>query len=123
MARGRYRDVIELVGDAGAGASVPMFGILGPLEVLGWSGPVALSGTRQRVILAALLVRPNRVVPIDDIIDGVWPQRPLATARDQVMTVLSLLRGLLDDAKQPRAHQLIVTRNPGYLLRVGPEQT
>ena len=38
------------------------------------------------------------------------------------MTVLSLLRGLLDDAKQPRAHQLIVTRNPGYLLRVGPEQ-
>ena len=101
---------------------VPAFGLLGPLEVFGRSGPVLLSGSRQRIALAALLLRPNRVVPVDHIIDALWPLRPPATAREQVLTVISSLRRLIGESGRPARDQTVLTQNPGYLLRVRPEQ-
>jgi DNA-binding SARP family transcriptional activator/tetratricopeptide (TPR) repeat protein len=98
------------------------FGILGPLEVLSASGPVALPAARLRVVLAALLLRANMVVAVDDIIDSLWPQRAPATAREQVLTVVSALRRVLGDTERPAETRLLVTRNPGYLLRIAPRQ-
>ena len=99
-----------------------MFGILGPVEVLGPAGPVALPAARPRVLLAALLLRANTVVPVDDIVDNLWPQRAPATAREQVLTVVSALRRVLGDAERPAESRLLITRNPGYLLRVAAGQ-
>ncbi|MFD2766533.1 AfsR/SARP family transcriptional regulator [Micromonospora eburnea] len=110
--------------EAGGGGDVPglAFSVLGPLEVRGRSGPILLPGARQRVVLAALLLRRNRVVSVDEMIDGLWPQSPPATAREQVLTVVSSLRRLLGDAGRPAADRLVVTRSPGYLLRIEDEQ-
>ena len=44
----------------------------GPLEVAIHDGPVALGGTKQRAVLAHLLLRANTVVPAEHLIDEVW---------------------------------------------------
>ena len=41
------------------------FRILGPLEVVGDDGPLALGGVRQRALLADLLLHAGSVVPTD----------------------------------------------------------
>ncbi|MCW3815595.1 tetratricopeptide repeat protein [Micromonospora sp. DR5-3] len=98
------------------------FNVLGSLEVRGRSGLIPLPGARQRVVLAALLLRRNRVVSVDELIDGLWPESPPATAREQVLTVVSSLRRLLGDTGRPGGDRLLVTRSPGYLLRIEDEQ-
>ncbi|MCW3841977.1 tetratricopeptide repeat protein [Micromonospora yasonensis] len=98
------------------------FSVLGPLEVRGRSGRIPLPGARQRIVVAALLLRRNRVVSVDELIDGLWPESPPATAREQVLTVVSSLRRLFGDAGRPDAGRLVVTRSPGYLLRIEDEQ-
>ena len=51
------------------------FGLLGPLEVRAPAGLVQLRAGKHRVILAALLLQPNRPLSIDELID------PLTTTR------------------------------------------
>lgn len=105
----------ETAGDPG-----PEFGVLGPLEARIGSGPVFLPSVRQRIVLAALLLRPDQVVPLDDIVDSLWPERPPATARDQVVNVVSALRRLLGGAGRPATRQWLATQPPGYRARIGP---
>ncbi len=90
------------------------FRILGPLEVLEDGRPVELAGGRQRTLLALLLLHANEVVSNDRLIDGLWGERPPATAAKVLQNAVSHLRRSLGD-------HLIVTRAPGYLLQVGPE--
>lgn len=110
-----------MVRDEESSGSVLKFAILGTLEVRGPAGPVTLTGARQRAALAALLLHPNRVVPVDDLINGLWPRHPPATARDQVQIVVSSLRRALGDGGRPPARQVVVTRPPGYMLRIEPD--
>ncbi len=98
-------------------AATTVFGILGPLEVRGAAGPVAISAARQRAVLALLLLHHNRLVSTAEIIEAVWPDPPPPTVRDQVPTVISGLRRLLGDD-----HRVLVTRHPGYLLSLGTDQ-
>lgn len=111
---------MELVHGNGSGG--PGFGILGPVEVRAAAGPVALPGARQRVVLAALLLRPNQVVSLDDLVDALWPERPPATARDQVVNVVSTLRRLVGAGGPAPDRKWLVTQPPGYLVRIGPGQ-
>jgi DNA-binding SARP family transcriptional activator/DNA-binding beta-propeller fold protein YncE len=90
------------------------FRILGPLELVEDGRPVALAGGRQRMLLALLLLHANEVVSNDRLIDGLWGERPPATATKVLQNAVSQLRRSLGD-------NLIVTRAPGYLLRVEPE--
>jgi DNA-binding SARP family transcriptional activator len=91
------------------------FRILGPLEVVDDGGAVELGGSRQRALLASLLLRANEVVSSDLLIDGLWGERPPATAPKALQNAVSQLRRSLGDG-------LIVTRAPGYLLRVSPDE-
>jgi hypothetical protein len=50
--------------------------VLGPLEVLLDGGPVAVPGGRCHVLLATLLLRPNRFVSVDELVDRLWDGRP-----------------------------------------------
>jgi DNA-binding SARP family transcriptional activator/tetratricopeptide (TPR) repeat protein len=93
--------------------ATPAFRILGPMEVAG--GRLALDAPRQRVVLAMLLVEANKVVPLDRLADAVWDDGPPATARSQVQICISILRRELARAGMP---DMIVTRAPGYQLRV-----
>ena len=90
------------------------FRILGPLELVEDGRPVEVAGGRQRTLIALLLVHANEVVSTDRLIDGLWGERPPATAPKVLQNAVSQLRRSLGD-------DLIVTRGRGYLLRVEPE--
>ncbi len=88
------------------------FGILGPLEVLDEAGaPVALGGPRPRALLATLLLHPNQAVSTDRLIDTIWGDEPPASAPNALQVHVHALRSALGADR-------IVTRAPGYLLRV-----
>jgi DNA-binding SARP family transcriptional activator len=55
-------------------------------------------------------------------VDSLWPERPPATARDQVVNVVSALRRLLGAAGRPATRQWLATQPPGYRARIGPGQ-
>ncbi|MER7456806.1 BTAD domain-containing putative transcriptional regulator [Micromonospora sp. NPDC126480] len=90
--------------------------ILGPLEVLVEGTAVPLGGRRNQMILAVLAAEANRVVPVDRLVDAVWDEAPPPTARSQVQICVSALRRALSRAGAP---DVIATRPPGYLVRIG----
>ena len=90
--------------------------ILGPLEVRIADSLVPLRGARQRELLAVLLLHANEIVSSDRLIDELWDDDPPPTAAKMIQNAVSQLRKLLE----PDGEQLLVTRSPGYLLRVAP---
>jgi DNA-binding SARP family transcriptional activator len=92
------------------------FRILGPIEVEDDGRAVALGGSKQRALLALLLLAPNRVVSVDRLIDALWPAEPPAAAPNALQYHVSQLRKLLGDPGT------IVTQEPGYLIRLAPDQ-
>jgi DNA-binding SARP family transcriptional activator len=92
------------------------FRILGPLEIVEQGRPLALGGARQRALLALLLTRANEVVSTDRLIDELWGERPPKAADNALQYHVSRLRKLLGSS------EAIVTKEPGYLIRVGPDE-
>ncbi len=91
------------------------FRILGPLEVVQAGRPLPLGGRKQRAMLAVLLMHANEVVSSDRLIDDVWGERSPRTAASAVQVYVSCLRKLLGD-------EMLLTRRPGYLIRVAPKE-
>ena len=87
------------------------FRILGPLEVRGEQGPIALGGPRQRALLAALLLRAGRVVPTEQLVDELYGAEPPPTATASLQNAVVALRKALGP-------DVLVTRTPGYVLAV-----
>jgi DNA-binding SARP family transcriptional activator len=77
---------------------------------------VALGGPRQRTLLALLLTRANEVVSRDRLIDALWDENPPRTASNAVQYHVSQLRKALGPAAP------IVTREPGYMIEVRPDE-
>lgn len=48
------------------------FRLLGPVGAFAGTEPVELPSHRPRVLLAALLLRVNQTVPIDELVDVLW---------------------------------------------------
>jgi predicted ATPase/DNA-binding SARP family transcriptional activator len=88
--------------------------VLGPLEVREGDRSLPLGGAKQRAVLALLLLNANRVVSRDELVDELWGDEPPETAVTSVQVYVSRLRKLLPDR--------LVTRAPGYLLRVEPDE-
>jgi DNA-binding SARP family transcriptional activator len=87
------------------------------------TGPVRLGGPKRRAVLAILLLNANRVVPIDRLADELYGDAPPATAVTQLQAQISQLRRLLDpDRPAGGPGSLLETREPGYLIRVEPEE-
>jgi DNA-binding SARP family transcriptional activator len=98
--------------------------LLGPLQVWRAGRPVRLAGREQR-LLAVLLLAPNRVVPVNRLVDAIWGSRPPANARRQTQNSVSVLRArLLADGAAGAAtmDSPIVTDGPGYRLRVATDR-
>ncbi|MEU0549604.1 BTAD domain-containing putative transcriptional regulator [Micromonospora sp. NPDC005979] len=91
------------------------FGILGTLRVGGGS---TVTAGRDRVVLAMLLLRAGRLVPVDELVDAVWEESPPATARAQLQTCVSRLRRRLTELGF--ASGTIVTDPAGYGVRIDP---
>lgn len=86
------------------------FGLLGPLTV----GGEPVGSGKVRCLLAALLTRPGRVVPSDDLKLALWGDEPPASATASLHNHVARLRRLLDSEDRVRAVP------PGYVLRVDP---
>ena len=87
------------------------FHILGPLEVTDEGKTLPLGGSKQRALLALLLVRPNEPVSVDRIVDELWGERPPTTAPKNVQVYVSHLRKVLGEGT-------IATTPAGYALHV-----
>jgi DNA-binding SARP family transcriptional activator/tetratricopeptide (TPR) repeat protein len=99
------------------GQAAIRFGVLGPVQAVVNGEPVQLGGPGVRGLLAMLLLRPNEVVPVEDILDGLWGDDPPLTARTIVQNYVSRLRRQLR-LVDPTGSVWIDTRLPGYQLIV-----
>jgi DNA-binding SARP family transcriptional activator/tetratricopeptide (TPR) repeat protein len=96
------------------------FRILGPVEVRDGTRPLDVGGPKRRAVLAALLLHANRVVSAEQLIDDLWGDAPPSTARTALHNHVSRLRQALQvggDTAPPTP--VLITRQGGYLLRVG----
>jgi DNA-binding SARP family transcriptional activator len=91
------------------------FLLLGPLLIRTGSTPLALSGAKQRALLAALVLRANNVVPVDDLAEALWGADMPSQARVGVQNYVMRLRKALG-----AAGSRIVTHPGGYLIQVEP---
>src|SRR5436309_2589145 len=91
------------------------FRILGPLEVADEQGSLPLGGQKQRALLGLLLTRRGETVATDRIVDELWGEQPPKTATTSLQNLVSQLRKVL-------GAEILVTRAPGYLVEIEPEQ-
>ena len=92
------------------------FRVLGDLEIGVGTRRGTVTAPRERILLALLLLRRGQTVPIDELIDAVWPEDPPRTARAQVHTCVSRLRQTLHSHDIPPS--AIVTERFGYRMVV-----
>ena len=88
------------------------FRLLGPLEAMVDGTPVPLPAAKPRALLAVLLLNRNHVVSTDRLIDELWEDEPPAQATKTLQVYVSQRRKALGAER-------LVTRPPGYLIRVG----
>ncbi|MEU7647572.1 AfsR/SARP family transcriptional regulator [Streptomyces huasconensis] len=89
------------------------FGLLGAPAVYDATGePRPVRSAKGRALLAALLLEPDRVVPLDTLKDALWGGAPPASARASLQNHVTRLRRLLDDPER------LLAVPPGYRLRV-----
>jgi DNA-binding SARP family transcriptional activator len=93
------------------------FSILGPLEVTDRDRVLPLGGTKQRALLAFLLLHANQVVSSDRLIHELWADGPPESGAAALQVHISRLRRALGPGGE-----LLVTRAPGYVIHVGSDQ-
>ncbi|MEC3981038.1 AfsR/SARP family transcriptional regulator [Amycolatopsis sp. H20-H5] len=93
------------------------FFALGPVEARVDQSALELGGAKRQALLLALLLQPRRVVPLTSLVTALW-EKPPRSAPALVHTYVSTLRRCLVPLGGP---PLLVTRSPGYLLDVAPE--
>src|SRR5436190_2510610 len=97
--------------------------VLGPIEVVEGGSPIDLGSRKQRALLALLLLNANRVMSLDSLVAQLWPDQPPARAIASLQAYIANLRRVLEpDRPARKPPQILVTRPPGYLLRVGAGQ-
>ena len=89
------------------------FRLLGPIEVTDHDRVLPLGGTKQRSLLALLLLDANEIVSTDRLIAELWADAPPATVAKSIQAYVSRLRAELGSDR-------LITRSPGYAVRVDP---
>lgn len=72
-----------------------MVRVLGPVDVLGPSGPVSVGGKQNRALLGALAIGGGRAVSVDHIGTVLWGEHPPVSADNTLQSYISHLRHLL----------------------------
>jgi DNA-binding SARP family transcriptional activator len=87
------------------------FRLLGPVEAVVEGRPVPLPAAKPRALLAILLLNRNRVVSVGRLVDELWGEEPPETATKALQGYVSQLRKALGAER-------LLTKPPGYSLRV-----
>jgi DNA-binding SARP family transcriptional activator/Tfp pilus assembly protein PilF len=93
--------------------------VLGPFEVVIGGCPVDVGGPRPRALLALLASADGRTVGVPTLVDQLWGERLPPDAARTVRAYVSRLRRALHEGAE--AGELIVTRPPGYALRLAAD--
>ncbi|HEX6700556.1 MAG TPA: BTAD domain-containing putative transcriptional regulator [Gaiellaceae bacterium] len=91
------------------------FRLLGPLEIRDGDRVLPPLAPKQRALLAAMLLRAGQFVSKQRLIDDVWGE-------DAPLTVTNSLENQIWRLRQALGRDVVVTRSPGYVLDVDPEQ-
>lgn len=94
------------------------FRLLGSTDVRNAGYRIDITAGRQRILLAALLLRANQAVPAAELADALWGESMPASAQASVQNYVRRLRHALGDA----AHERIRTITPGYEIVVQPDE-
>ena len=98
------------------------FGVLGTFRVERDGQPVDPGPRLQRTLLAILLMDAGHVVPAGRLIDLLWRDGAPPAATASLQAYVSQLRRVLEPGRPPRAPAaVLVTQEPGYVLRVDGE--
>jgi len=89
--------------------------LLGPLEIADGGRPIPCRGPRQGALLVLLVLHANQVVPSERLLVELWGADAPPTAANALQAAVSRLRGTLPPGR-------LVTRAPGYLLRVAVDE-
>lgn len=93
--------------------SVTPFRLLGPVEVVADGSPIAFARRQHRDLLALLLLNPNRLLAVDEVIEAMWGGAAPATALAQVRNMASAVRAAV------AGHELAtLDGRGGYRLRL-----
>ncbi|MEV6877842.1 BTAD domain-containing putative transcriptional regulator [Amycolatopsis sp. NPDC051128] len=96
------------------------FRLLGPVTALDGTGaPLMLGGPRRRAVLAALLLERGRSLPVDGLVELLWPGPAPSSAATMVHGAVAALRRTLELGGGPR---VLITRDGGYTVEVPAEQ-
>ncbi|MEU7479348.1 BTAD domain-containing putative transcriptional regulator [Lentzea sp. NPDC042327] len=88
--------------------------VLGPLDVLFAGERVVVPAGKGRVLLATLLLRPNRFVSVDELVERLWDGSPPSI--DRAVKTLHMTVARLRRALGPA--NCVVTTTNGYLAEV-----
>jgi class 3 adenylate cyclase/DNA-binding SARP family transcriptional activator len=91
------------------------FRMLGPLEVRLEGRLLRLGGSKQRALLAALLLNANEVMSTERLVEALWGSEPPEAATKTLQVHVSQLRKAIPGLG-------LHSRRPGYVLEVGPGQ-
>ena len=95
------------------------FLLLGPVEAWRDGRRLALGAPRRRALLALLLLHRDQVVPVERLLDALWPAGPPPSARQALQNHVSHLRRLLAPGAEGPSASPLLTRDPGYLIHAG----
>jgi DNA-binding SARP family transcriptional activator len=91
--------------------------LLGPLEVERDGITLNLGGRRQRAVLALLVMHVGEVLSSDRIVEEIWADDPPPSATRTVHSYVSRLKGIL---RGPAGDDVLIRREPGYILSIDP---
>ncbi|MCB5907716.1 tetratricopeptide repeat protein [Streptomyces sp. SF28] len=88
--------------------------MLGPIQAWRGDAHLELGPVREQALLAALLLRPDRAVTRQQLLDGVWGSEPPGTGARVIPVYVHRLRRRLDARGKGSADSVIVTVSGGY---------
>jgi DNA-binding SARP family transcriptional activator len=77
------------------GAGQGRFRLLGRVRLETAAGEVDLGSTKQRCLLAVLLLAAGEVVPVDTLVDRIWGDQPPGQARNSLASYVARLRRIV----------------------------
>ena len=96
-------------------------GVLGPLRIVLDGVERDAGPAKQRALLAALALHPNRVVTVDTLVEQLWPTGPPLAVSASLHGYVAGLRRVLEPSRAARSQpSVLVTSGRGYLLRTPP---
>jgi WD40 repeat protein/DNA-binding SARP family transcriptional activator len=98
-------------GSVGVASDDVEFRVLGPLEVSEGGRSRQLGGPKQRTVLAHLLLRANRLVTSEKLMDALWGDELPPSARNTLQGYIKRLRKIV-------GYERIEHISGGYLLRI-----